>query len=290
MHTTRAFVEYCSPPPICGLNNIQDNLHRVRRILFPAIFLSCFISSQALAENCEGLASNPEWTQNLAKIQEDYKAGNYGAVVETAKPMFQICSISPALLYYTGSAIEKQGDAERALIYYTKASENLTVMAADANMSRQIWYKRYELEHPDRTEEAVAAQSAKVVGLEQKVSDLESQALINSTNTSLDESKKHEITLWTGVGMGGLGIILIGTGAGVAASVEKSGLVEPDGNKLRINEGFTAGWALIGTGIGLTVAGAVMAGIGGYHYSKAKADAVMTFNASPVSASFAMTF
>ncbi len=252
--------------------------------------MGCFVSSQVLGQDCSNIANNREWTQNISKLQNYYKAENYDAVIENAKPMFNICADSPSLLFYTGAALEKQGELERALIYYTKASENLTVMAADPGTSRLIWYKRYELEHPDRTEEAVSGQKEKIAELEQKVNDLENQSIIESATASLDVSKKYEGILWTGVGLGIAGVVFIGTGAGVAASVEKTELVGSDGNQLNIDKRFTAGWGLLGTGIGLTIAGAVMAGIGGYHYSKSKSDAVMTFNASPMSASFAMTF
>ena len=281
------------PPPIdnkyysknirCNKNIIQILTIHGKLILLFAIALSCFISTQAFAGDCSEIANNREWIEGINKLQEYYKAENYDAIIETAKPLFQICGDSPTLLFFTGTAIEKKGETERALIYYTKASENLTAIATNVSVSKSIWYKRYELEHPDRTEDAVAAQNAKIAELEQ-------QQLINSTNTSLDESKKFETILWTGVGVGIAGVALIGTGAGVAASVQKGDLIRPKDGKLGIAPKFTTGWALIGTGIGMTVAGAVMAGIGGYHYSKAKSDAVMTFNASPMSASFAMTF
>lgn len=178
-------------------------------------------------------------------------------------------------------------------------------MPAEAGISRLIWYKRYESEHPDRTEDAVAAQNAKldeielknidlerkVIDLERKVADFDNQQMINASNISLDTSKKYETILWTGVGIGIAGLALAGAGAGVAQSVDGSGLIEvKDDNGLKVSTKFIAGWALIGSGIGMTVAGAIMAGIGGYNYSKSKSDAVMSFGVTPVGTSFSMTF
>ena len=258
-------------------------------------------SNFAFAEDCENLDSNRKWLDGMSQIQQAYKAGNYDKVQETAKPMFQICSISPSLMYYTGASFENQGDAERALIYYQKASEYLTNMPADASISRQIWYKRYELEHPDRTEEAVTSMKTQckqrtseleqnMANLETQKADMEEQHRISSANMSLEQNKKHEIVLWTGVGMGIAGLALLGTGAGIAASIDNKDLLGVKGAQLNINKRFISGWALIGVGIGMTVTGAMMAGIGGYHYSKVKDDAVLSFGISPVETSIAMTF
>lgn len=90
------------------------------------VALSIFGSSQAFADDCNNIGSNAEWLEGMSKIQSDFKAGNYESVIETAKSMYQICATSPSLLFYTGLAIEKQGDVERATIYYQKASEALT--------------------------------------------------------------------------------------------------------------------------------------------------------------------
>ena len=57
-----------------------------------------------------------------------------------------------------------------------------------------------------------------------------------------------------------------------------------------------SGWAMLGAGLAMTVGGAVLTGIAGYHYARidldndGSADESVSFNVSPTSLSFGLTF
>lgn len=263
-------------------------MHLAKYIGTAGLAAALLIPFSAYSENCNDLASNTTWIIGMEKLQSYYQSGNYAKVTETAKSLFTICSQSPTLFYYTGAALEKQGDTERALIYYQKASENLTNMSTDAGISRQIWYKRYELEHPERTQEAVAAQQEKIEELSEQVIELEKENAglsVLAPNADLDV---HKIYMWSGIGTGIAGIVLLATGAGLAFSDADNTQVK--NNKAHIKSNYLSGWTLFGTGIGLTVIGAALSGYAGYRYSKAKEDALMSVELAPNGASFSMTF
>lgn len=240
------------------------------------------------AENCNDLDSNPTWLHGMKSIQANFQSGDYQKVTEIALTLFPICSISPTLFYYTGAALEEQGDTERALIYYQKASENLTNMSTDPGTSRKIWYKRYELEHPERTQKAVEEQQEKIETLTQQMIQLEKNNASLTVANAHKDSSEHKIYLWSGIGTGIGGIIFTALGAGLTFS--DSNNTELRDHSAHIKAKYTSGWTLLGTGIGLTVIGAALAGYAGYQYNKSKEDAVISFDLAPNAASFSMTF
>ncbi len=274
-------------------NNIQNYIKRVNNIqcklilLFTLVF-GCLIFSQAFAQDCQNLNENETWLNGLFNIQSLFEKGEYDKALEIAKNLYEICPDSPTLLYYTGIALEKQGDAERALIYYQKGSENTFKIATPSSISRVIWYKRYEMEHPERTEEAVAIQASMIESQGKQIEEL--QAVIDQfpqQKRAILEQKAAEIQplMWTGVGIGGVGIASLIAGAALLGAD-----TNPLGGNYKENPKRVAGWTLLGTGLGLAVAGGIVSGLAGYKYSKAKEDAVMTVSALPMGASFSMTF
>lgn len=263
------------------INIIWKKLVDTQIVLLFAVGLACSVSSQALAQDCSNLSENEAWNKGMSSLQYLYNKGEYDNAIETAKGLFGICADSPALLYYTGLSLEEKGENERALIYYQKASENMTQMSTEPGISRKIWYKRYEMEHPERTEKAVAAQASLI---EAQAKQIEEQKALIEQNP-LENQEQLRTWMWTGVGIGGAGIAFLATGAALLAADKK-----PLNDDLKENPKRSAGWALLGTGLGLAVAGGVMAGISGYQYSKAKEDAVMSVSVSPMGASFYMTF
>ncbi len=234
------------------------------------------------------------------QMQKQVESAKFNEALETAKPLFEICQNSPALLYFTGLAMRGTGDEERAKIYFQKSSESLSVMAAEPGLSRQIWYTRYEAEHPESTTAAVKGihqtideKNQTIETLKQQVNvlneekhHLELSSVVSAVST--DEVARHyQQVLWTGVGIGIGGLALAATGTALALT---SNAAKVERLKLSEDKMHAAGWILLGSGCGMTAAGIVMAAIGGYHYSSMKDDAVMSFQISPVGASFGMTF
>ncbi len=263
-------------------------------ILASCLFAAAIAAPTIAFADCNALDQNAEWNQGLTLLQKQVESGKYKEALETAKPLFSICQDSPALLYFTGLAMRGTGDAERATVYFQKSSESLSIMAAEPGMSRLIWYTRYEAEHPESTPEALEEKDRNLKSLARQVAELNDEKhSLEISSTELSVASSYEATnylqvMWTGIGIGIGGLALTATGLGLM--LNKKSIVELNNGKLTERDAYTAGWALLGSGIGLTAAGIVTASIGGYHYSKAKDDAVLSFQVSPMGTSFRMTF
>lgn len=210
--------------------------------------------------DCNDLSNNPKWTSQLTILKEQVDSKKYSEAIETSKPLFAICQESPALLYYTGLALQGNGDADRAKVYFQKASEATSGMATEPGISRLIWYARYEAENPNRTKESVEKLNAELE--KYKIQD------VQSSYTDQIVLDRYKATMWTGIGVGIAGIVLTSVGGALVATQEKSNdksVVR--GESLKIRGGYLAGWTTLGVGLGLAVAGAITAGIGGYQYT-----------------------
>lgn len=249
-----------------------------------------------VAGGCDGIGNNPEWSAGLEQIIALNKNGEYDKSVETAKNMFEICADSPILLYYTGIALQGKGDAERATIYFQKASENLSKMAVEPGMSRKIWYQRYESEHPERTEQSVSELAAKNNAMTEEITKLQHQ--LSETSLKQDTSfldvenrvvRNYRAIMWTGTGVGIAGLLVAVGGFLMVNYVDNT---EDHGSSYRVRVPYQIGWALAGGGLGLTLAGAITAGIAGYHYThfSLSKDVELSFDVSPVSAGLQLNF
>ena len=110
--------------------------------------------------------------------------------------------------------------------------------------------------------------------------------------------------MWTGTAVGIVGIgsvvagaVLIGT-KDTDLRVKVNNVDDIKGEeekKLPIADSheIKAGYALLGVGIAATVTGAIMAGLGGYHYKRiidSNPDTAISFNVSPTSLALGVTF
>ncbi len=262
------------------------------------------IPSLAFAEDCDTLDTNTEWQTGMGKVRNAYEIKDYSRVIEEAKPLFAICPRAPELNYYTGSALKKNGDTARALRYLQEAAKGTTEFDVNPVMSRTIWYTLYEAENPDRTANAVAEQNQKIEAL--IAQNEESKQVISDMKTnvatvelySADKVKKTEAivksnyarTMWTGTGVGIAGLLVATAGILMVHYVNNN---IDHGTSFTIKPIYNTGWAMLGGGIGLTIAGAIAAGIGGYQYThatKSGDEISMSFGVSPTSAAFSMTF
>ncbi|MBQ9816914.1 MAG: hypothetical protein IJM59_05535 [Proteobacteria bacterium] len=254
------------------------------------------LPTAALAD-CGTLNEDDAWNQGFMHLQKQVETARYSEALETAKTLFTICQDSPALLYYTGLAMRGTGDEERAKIYFQKSSENLSIMAAEPGLSRKIWYTRYESEHPESTADAIQEKEHTIQNLTKEVADLNEEnhrlelSSVELTASSGSEAQYYQQIMWAGIGVGIGGLALTATGIALT-TISRDEIIKFNKNKDKVSENKirVAGWALMGTGIGLLASGIVTACISGYHYSRAKDDAVMSFQASPIGASFSMTF
>ncbi len=244
----------------------------------------------AFANECDDLETNTTWQKGMNTIAQMQKQGNHEQALEETKKLYKICSLAPSLLYMTGESLEATGDKERALIYYQKATENMSQMVVEPGLARKIWYRRYELEHPERTADAISEQQSRIEELTAQAQELEKKNLELSVKDSLmtNPADGFKTLMWTGAGSAIGGAVLAIAGGTMLGVIDKN--TEIRGGKAHIKSSFLTGYVLLGTGIGLTVLGSAVAGIGGYYYSKTKSNAVMSFNFTGTGASFGMTF
>ena len=268
-----------------------------RFLISSALFLTgiCLVAMPGLAfADCDDIGE-PSYQKKVKEFIAIYESGEYQNAIEAAKPLFAVCKETPSVLFYTGLAFRDLGNLDNAKVYVQKASENLSKYSADPGLSRKIWFERYELEHPEGTIEAVNARKTMIESLTIQVGEANSQkeAMIEQMDAvkadkALYIDKNHELELalvatgdvnryktmmWTGAGIGIAGIVAtIAGGAMVAANDEiKIKNVGVSNNNVLEGkpDGITRdlGLGLIGSGIGMTIVGTVMAGVSGYYYT-----------------------
>lgn len=241
-------------------------------------------SASAKAQSCDNLAENASWADGMSALIYHIDKGEFDKAIEAAKPLFAICPKMPSLNYYTGLAFESQ-DPARALYYFQEAGKNTVEFTTSPAISRSIWYKLYEVEHPERTEAAISSLTQNNIRLneviaqrdevidEQKttIHELEKELAESAHNTNQmvmysSEEARQEFAkaMWAGTGVGIAGLIMAGAGISMVAFVTNH---NDEGHAYSVSKPYMAGWSLIGIGGGLAVAGAIMAGIAGYQYT-----------------------
>lgn len=207
-----------------------------RFIIFSTVLLaSIFCAQTAFSKTCEGLDKNEKYTSLVQKMNHHLKAESYEKALKTIHQLLEICPSLPSSNYVAGKIYQKLNDNEKASEYYRKATENTKNYIVDNEMTKSMWYARYEAEHP----EMMACKT-------ETLDTFYQQPLYDYAET----------IMWTGTGVGAAGIVFAIVG-GAMMGTEENGMVDD---------------ILLGVGIGATVAGAVMAGLGGYQYTKLKSE------------------
>lgn len=280
--------------------------------LLTAMITFFAIAPLALAkDSCDNFSADPRWQVNFEHLQNEVFDKNYEAAVESAKVLFEICPRSPAVNYYTGLALQGLGENSRAMVMFQKASEYTTEFSTAPEMSRLIWYARYEAENPQSSADAQIAQAQKIRALEaeletQKMAAVQYETQLNSSETLqyvvLDNEreafkKKYATLMWTGTGIGAIGLASTIAGAVLAFGLEDKDKYEDITNnddssvrEYKIRPRYSAGLALFGTGLALTVSGALMAGFGGYHFTHSTDTVSFKLDISPNYTGLHMTF
>lgn len=257
------------------------------------VLLSAFpsIAQAKDADMCENIGENPEWIRDMQEFAKAVDDGELNHAQTLSQKLSKICENTPVLNYVQGKMYEKLGDKTNALYYYQKASDNTYRYAVEPSTAKKIWFTRYEFENPERTKEAVSIQKETIDELQ-----TENYQKVDALASYKDEHYREiSKTLWTGTGLGIGGLVMIGTGAALAAVYPACTIEQKNGGKLPyvVQEKalHSAGWAFIGVGAGLVVSGTVLAGIYGYKYTHFKTENTdISFQLSPASLSFGMTF
>lgn len=267
------------------------------------------ISSSAFAETCKNLQDDNVWNTGLMEMKKAVDAKDYETALDRGREIYSICPESPSLNYYIGVAQKLKGDDSKALVYFQKASDNTFKYATAPEMSRMIFYARYEAENPERTQEAVDALKKERDAYQNEVQSLkESNARLETIDALAADQMSNDKALWTGVGLGSAGVIAAIVGGVLVATTDAKDQVEfedfvtkKDGSidygsfendkkegkiiyvpkqQYSMSSKYIAGWVVMGIGIGLAVTGGVLTGIFGYQKTHPVSKDAISFNVS----------
>lgn len=243
--------------------------------------------SQVVSDNCYTLNDNEDWKRLFSLFSDAYQKKEYQQALSYMRDLQNICDRSPVLNFSIATTYREMGDNQEALKYYHKATGN-TEFAVSPEMQQKFWYAQYEAENAE-----VMCEQANLDACEKEKTDLKAR-LETYQLYSGDDFKHSKVVMWTGAGIGIAGLILTATGAVLSSSddsVKDISMNEDKSFNVKLKPKYVTGLTLLGVGIGATVAGAVMAGIGGYHYTHAMKDNVTaSWNISPTNVEFGLTF
>lgn len=253
-------------------------------------FAVMVIPSLAMAdENCTDLDKNEQWMNGLTELSSLYSAGNYDQLIKKGKSLLDICSVSPTLNYFIAKAYHEKGDAQKELYYLQIGTRNSQHMEVSADVLEKMWKDRIYLEYPE-----VSPNSVEQLKIENQ--QLKSKMMSDNLNAIDDNSEMvfhYKTMMWSGVGIGSTGLVMLAAGAALVA-LQKDSAVEfdPSDNPTRARAGakYVAGWSLLGAGIAATVVGATLSGLFAYYLTTTKPDDTISLNLSPFSAEMTIHF
>ncbi|MBQ9395722.1 MAG: hypothetical protein IJU23_09450 [Proteobacteria bacterium] len=220
-----------------------------------------------------------------------------------ARTLVKICPNSPKLNYYISLALAGKDDKIKSLQYIQKASDNTFTIATPPESAKLIWYARHDAEFPERTESAIAELT--------QDNKSKTEALIAAQQ---DLHEDHAIGLWTGVGLGAAGLVLIATGTTLAlwddqhyTPTGRGGLyfTTDSDNKFNIdnededyystytykeNPKYIWGISLLSIGAAFVISGTILSAVFGYKYSRSKQAVDYTLNISSNHLTFNLSF
>lgn len=255
-------------------------------------------ASPAFADGCDTINSSETWKTTFGKLNEAYAQKDWNAALRQSRELENYCDQSPILNYTIAQIYKNKGDEEKYLFYLTKATQNTERFSLDKDLLDKIWSEKYIAAHPEAAPEKVAALQAQVSGLEAELSALK-QAQAAGAESQGDSFEAqldgYRALMWTGVGIGAGGIAMAVAGAVLVATMDEIDY-KIDGNGVSTSSkpvagtAYNAGWGLIGAGAAFAIAGAVVAGIGGYKYTHALSGEAYSFRVLPGSAWMTIEF
>ena len=251
------------------------------------------VCTAAYADGCENLDDNPRWVQLFHELSDQIEAKDNDAALETASRLADICEESPILNYATGRIYRNMGNPAKELYYLQRATLFTEKFSVQGDTLEILWFERYEAEHPECKKSDVTRRT--IEDLNKQVLEAQKQkyeAQIATERETYDQADKFKAVMWSGVAVGAAGLAMVTAGT-VLVVLNKDQAVDVDYEKheTKTKPIWAASWGLIGGGIAATVAGAAMAGFGGYYYVRTRNhnDAV-SFMIAPNQISLSYTF
>ena len=255
-------------------------------------------SQQAFADNCDNLDKNKAWIESFNHLNEAYDKGDYDAALQYSRDLEAICELSPILNYTIAYIHKNKGDNEKYLFYLQKSTQNTERFMVDKNLLDRIWSDKYIAAHPDAAPENIKNLNDRLESATAEIDRLKSTTEKLESSTSLKneilerQMADYKTTLWIGAGIGIGGLVLGGVGAALIATTDPVKFNKEAELPARYKETplHVLGWSLVGVGAGLTITGAVLGGIYGYKYGRAKDSVTYSFNLAPTNASLTIQF
>lgn len=292
------------PRPIAIPPHYNSRAGPMKKIIKLALFgmLSLPVCcSQAFADSCDKIGTNATWSQNLKLANDALNAKDYNKALEISRELYEICPRAPYLNFIIGKSLMETGERTKGVMYLQKASDYTSQFVVDPELQRVIWYERYEAEHPERKESALNSLN----DMNKQLQEENAKILQENIDLKDKDQLKNNIVMWTGVGIGGAGILMtiLGGVLGFQKHAYDMGTPtdeyinnHPDTEKekleaYRIKNSYVTGWAMFGAGLAMMAAGGAMTGIGAYYYIKNKKDkSPIDFSMSPTSIDLKFTF
>lgn len=269
----------------------------MRRGIFVVLALLCFmwVPLCAFADNCKNLEKDKFWAEGFKKVNDLITDKKWDEALDEAHKLYAYCDRSPMINFYLGHIYKELGNEKNVLNYLRKATDYTEEFAIKGPLLERIWFERYEAEHPEARPEKIAEMKEALKTERQKVAaagDAQKQSEFDTTLSLQKVRSNYAAGMWTGVGLGAAGLVLGGVGAGMYFSNRDPAMdFSPTEPKADVKSSYSIGIGIIGTGIGLTIAGAIIAGIMGNAYAQLnKQERDYSLNLSSTSVSFSMKF
>lgn len=221
-------------------------------------------AGSAAAQDCADLGNNIEYKSLMEKMNVQIQDKDYHAARKTADKLLKICPTVPSVNYALGKIYQELGDQKSAHTHFSIATDNTEEFAVPKDLLKTMWYARYESEFPG------------VIDFKTGKIDAQYQKALGEGETG--ELNWAKTVMWSGAGIGIAGVVMAVAGGVVMGFSEiEINIDDIHNNKYDLKQNdstfmYTTGSVLLGVGIGAAVAGAVMAGIGGYKYTQLKAE------------------
>ncbi len=236
--------------------------------------LGVLFANTCFAQDCSNVSENPEWLSLFQKMNQQVQSEKYEDALKTIGDLIEICPTMPSVNYAAGKIYQKLDNPQMAHSYYRVATENTKQFIVNKDLMKDMWYARYETEFP----EVLDFKSGKVTKQHQAILEVQKEKAII---TNLEDIAYANTVMWTGAGVGIAGLVIAAVGGALMAP-SVNGIDEIELNGANVHENrydlvatdemnqYIAGTAMLGVGLGVAVAGAIMAGVGGYRYTNSK--------------------